>query len=180
MRKLIFLFLLFTVWPVFAQNAIPFCSKMTPRVYVRTQIGNPQYISQYSKMDFLKKEGRMMDENTLGLTVVRMDIKSKVLPSLQEQGGKICVSLSDVEVELYYPVFKVYIDKKYMPSSCEYRIIKEHEDYHVAVAQQAITFYKSDVERVVKNTLKNLSPKIVRSQNEIQPVVDQMGETIIN
>lgn len=180
MKRILVLFLCFIVCPVFAQKATGFCSNMAPRVYVRPRIGTPQYSSAYSKEEFLKKSGRPTDPNTLGLTVVEMSMNAKVSPSVQQRSGEICVGISKLEVELYFPTFKVYIDKKYPHSSCEYKIIKEHENYHVAVAQQALIFYKKDVEKAAYKALKGLSPRIVHSQSEIQAAVDSLSSPVFS
>ena len=71
MKKILLLLLLFLVSPVSAENAIPFCTSMTTKIRVRTKIGNPQYISLYSKEDFLKKAGVQASPYTLGLTVAK-------------------------------------------------------------------------------------------------------------
>lgn len=178
MKKILFLFLCFSVWPVFAQNAIPFCMSMTTRVHVKTHIGNPKYVTSYSREEFLKKTGRRQDERTLGLTAFHMAVDTKVTPSVEQQFEQICVSISDLDVNLYYPDLTIYIDKKYAPSSCEYQVIKDHENYHVAVAQRALTFYKKDVENVVYDTLRRMSSKIVYSKEEVQPTVARMSDTI--
>ena len=178
--KRMFLFLLcFSVWPVFAQNATPFCTSMTTRVHIQTHIGNPKYISSYSKSEFLKKEGRRFDPYTMGLTVAEMTMKTKATPSLEQNAGKICVGIADLDIELDYPNLTVYIDKKYAPSSCEYRVIKDHENYHVMVAQQALPFFRQDVEKVVSKTLKKMSPKIVYSPQEIQPAIDDLTNSVL-
>ena len=177
--KRLFVFLsCFIVLPVLAQNAIPFCTSMSTRITVRTKPGNPQYITQYSREDFLRKADAQYSPYTLGLTVVKPEVTVSVKPDLKELLGQICVALSDVEIEMSYPSMTVYIDKKYMPSSCEYRTIKEHEDYHVNVAQQALSFFRPDVERVVSQTVETFSPKIVFSRSEISPEVNKFASKI--
>ena len=180
MKKIILFYLCFIVLPVFAQNATPFCTGMTTRVHVKTLPGNPQYITTYSRSDFLKKAGGKFSPHTLGLTVAKLDITAAAKPEVSQQNGRYCVKLSDLEITMQYPSILVYIDKKYMPSSCEYRIIKEHEQYHVQVSQQALTFFKPDVERVVSEALNSLSPKVVSAQTEVQSALRQMTDSVLS
>ena len=180
MKKLLLFLFCYSVWPVLAQNAMPFCSSMTTQVHVQTSIGNPKYISLYSKKEFLKKNNRKFDPHTLGLTVVEMGVEMQAKPSVTERAGQFCVGLADVDIKLYYPVLTVYIDKKYEPSSCEYQIIKSHENYHVAVAQQAMSFYKKDVEQAAYKALERQMPKVVTSQQNIQATVNQLSDAILN
>ncbi|MBQ3695501.1 MAG: hypothetical protein II938_00820 [Alphaproteobacteria bacterium] len=178
MRKLLIFLFCFLVLPVFAQNATPFCTRMSTRIQVKTRPGNPKYVTQYSKEQFLKMTQANFSPYTLGLTVAKPDVTIEVKPKLTQQLEQICVTLSDVTIEMNYPTLLVYIDKKYVPSSCEYQTIKEHEDYHVAVASQALAFFKKDVEKVVTDTVMNLSPKIVYNRGEIKPAVSKYTATI--
>ena len=180
MKKLFLLIFCFLVSPVLAQNAMPFCTAMTTRVHVRTHPGNPQYITQYSKEDFLKKTNSTLSPYTLGLTVSKLDVILNTKPQINELLGQICVSLDDVDIEMTYPSMTVYIDKKYQPSSCEYKTIKEHENYHVAVAQQALTFFRPDIEKAAMQAISKLAPKIVYSQTEVAPVVEKFHRAINN
>ena len=180
MKKIILFCLCLLVSPVFAKNTIPFCTKLSARVYFRTHLGTPKYITNYSREDFLRKTETKYSPYTLGLTVVKPDITISVKPEITRLLDQTCVGLSQVEIEMGYSSMTVYIDKKYAPSSCEYRTIKEHEDYHVNVAQQALTFFRPDVERVVSQAIANLSPKLVNSQEEIKSAVDKFAAQINN
>jgi len=179
MKKLLLFLYCFLVWPVFAQNAMPFCTSMTTRVHVRTHIGNPKYVTRYSKQEFLKKEGRPADPYTLGLTVAELAMNTKTTPSIEKRGAQICVGLSDLEVELDYPNLTVYIDKKYAPSSCEFKIIKDHENYHVMVVQQSLPFFRKDIEDALYKALKDLSPKIVKTNKDIQPTLEKLTDSLV-
>ena len=74
----------------------------------------------------------------------------------------------------------VYIDKKYKPSSCEFKVIKAHENYHVAVAQQAMTFFKPDVEAQVQKSLKKIKPKIVKNAIERDQALKEQFNQVMN
>jgi len=185
MKKLfLLLFSCCLVWPVFAQNAKPFCSSMDPKVTVRARFCNPKYNSQYSRAEFLKKanvaksDPHLLSERVTGLTVGSLDPTLRVAPSLERKSGQMCVTLKEIDVELSCPALTVYIDKKYAPSSCEYQVVRKHENYHVAVWQQAPTFFKKDVEKALHNVLKQMSPKIVHSQKEVDEAADQMRQTV--
>ena len=178
MKKLLLCFICLLVLPVFAQNTTPFCTKLSASVYFHTHPGTPKYMTNYSKEDFLRRAETKYSPYTLGLTVVKPDVTVSVKPEVTRELEQICVGLSQVDIDMSYPTMTVYIDKKYAPSSCEYRTIKEHEDYHVNVAQQALTFFRPDVERVVAKTISNMSPQIVHSQAEIQAVTEKFASQI--
>ena len=181
MRKILSLICCFAIVPVFAQNAIPFCTSMATRVNVRTPFCHPHYNSQYSRIEFVKKTNTLLSaDTTMGLTHGELGVKLQVKPSVEEKVGQICVGLQEVTVEFECPELTVYIDKKYATSSCEYKVIKEHENYHVAVFQQAQKFYKKDIEEAVYKAIERLSPKIVYTNKEVQPVVKKMHASVVN
>lgn len=180
MKRILFLFTLLSVLPVSAENATSFCSDFSTKIHIHTTIGNPQYISQYSKEDFLKKAGVQTSAYTLGLTVAKPNASVSATPAVHELAGQYCVGIEEVDVEIGYESLIVYIDKKYAPSSCEYQTIKEHENYHVLVAQQAIPFFRPDIERVIAKSISNIPPTIVASHEEVKPLINQMVATILN
>ncbi len=174
MKKLLFLFTSLLALPVLAQSEASFCTTMNTRVLVRTQLGSPTYISQYSKEDFLAKANSNLSPYTLGLTISKLDVSLSSRPKITRLGTQFCAVLKDLEVNIGYPELTVYIDKKYPVSSCEYQTIKEHEDYHVLVAQQALSFFKPDIEKTIKNSLKKLSPQITNSKTEASKKANEM------
>ena len=178
MKKLVWILSCLLVSPVFAENAIPFCIQMSTSIHVKTRPGNTKYVTQYSKEAFLRQAETPFSPHTLGLTVAKLDVHVETKPQLTQQWGQICVALSDVTVDMHYPSLVVYIDKKYPPSSCAYQVVKEHEDYHVAVAQEALSFFKDDVEKNVAKTVMQLAPKIVYTRTEIPSVVHKFNNAI--
>ena len=179
MKKILLFLLCFSVWPVFAQNAIPFCMSMTTEVKINTRVTTPKYNTFYSRSEFLRKAKQKPNSYTLGLTVFEMAVDTKTIPALEERFGQICVGISELDIDLYYPDITVYIDKKYNPSSCEYQVIKDHENYHVRVAEKALPFFKKDVEKAATKALTRLSPKIVYSEEDVQPTLKRMAETVM-
>ena len=47
------------------------------------------------------------------------------------------------------------------------------------VVQQALPFFKKDVEDALYKALKNMSPKIVTAQKDVQPALEQMTDSLI-
>ena len=177
---------------VFAQNASAFCDSTNTRVYITTNPGNVKYITTRSKHDFIHSVSQPVSPNTLGLTVSHMNIKGEATPNVEVQGNQMCVSLGTLNLRMENDELTVYIDKKYKPSSCEYKVIKAHENYHVAVAQQAMTFFKPDVEAQVQKALKKVKPQIVSNaaerdkalkdqftqvMNDLKPVINHINQT---
>ena len=164
---------------LFIQNASAFCNLASTRVYITMNPGNVKYITTQSKRDFIKSAPHPVSPNTLGLTLTRLGITGKALPREEIQDGKICVSLKTLDFKMGYDELTVYIDKKYKPTSCEYKVIKNHENYHVAVAQQAMIFFKPDVEAQIQKSLQKIRPQIVKDEKERNEVIKQQFNQIM-
>ena len=108
---------------LFSQNASAFCDSASTRVYITMNPGNVKYITTQSKHDFIRSAPNPVSPNTLGLTVARLGITGDARPHIETQDGKMCVSLGTLNFKMGYDDLTVYIDKKYKPSSCEYKRI---------------------------------------------------------
>ncbi len=164
-----------------SQNASAFCDILNTRVNVITNQGNVQYITTKSRSEFLKDAKQPISPNTLGLTVSNLSISGSAKANMETLGKQICVSLGILNFKMGYEkgALKVYIDKKYRPGSCEYEVIREHEKYHVDVAQQAMLFFKPDIEKKIHQIVGKMHPKIVRSEKEIDPIIQEQLNQIM-
>ena len=189
MKRNLFLALLSLL---FAQNASAFCDSASTRVYITMNPGTVKYITTKSRHDFIHSSPHPVSPNTLGLTVAHLNITGDARPNVEVEDGKTCVSLGTLNFKMGYDDLTVYIDKKYKPNSCEYQVIKNHENYHVAVAQQAMTFFKPDVEAQIQKSLQKIKPQIVKDakerdevlknqfnqvMNELRPLIDHINKT---
>ncbi len=138
-----------------------------------------KYNNRLSRQEFLAKHPGHNSETTVGLTVARFDLDGRGIPMLKQQGMKACVGLEEIKLTMGYDTLEVYIDKKYKPGSCEYRVTKDHENYHVRVFQQAMKFFKPDVEKALKKAVQKLSPVVVSSQAEVDAVIQNQFEQVM-
>jgi len=136
---------------------------------VETKTGTVRYQTHLSRDEFLRKAPVKMSPNTLGMTVSSLGIQGNATPEVQYVAqNSYCVQIKDMRLTLGYDVIDVYIDKKYHPGSCEYEVVKEHENYHVRVSQEAMMFFKSDIETALKKALSKLKPVYVSSERDAQ------------
>ena len=177
-QKIFFLLPLLSVF--FIQNASAFCNSSSTHVYITTNPGNVKYITTLSRRDFMSRSGQDVSPNTLGLTVARLSVSGSYTAAQEEEGNLLCASLESINLRMGYEDLTVYIDKKYSPTSCEYKVIKEHEKYHVAVAQQAAIFFKPDIEKKIQESLKKIKPQIVRTESEKKRVVKAQFDQVVS
>ena len=179
-QKIVFLSLLLSL--LFSQNASAFCNSVSTRVYVTMNPGNVKYITTRSRDDFIRNihTKHRISPNTLGLTVANLTIKGEARPRVDRENNQICVSIDSLSFKMGYDDLTVYIDKKYKPSTCEYKVIKAHENYHVKVAQQGMIFFKPDIERQIQKSLEKIRPQIVTSEAEKEKVLEGQFQQIMD
>ena len=164
---------------LFVQNASAFCDSVSTRVYITTNPGNVKYVTTRSKHDFIHSSPYPVSPNTLGLTISRLGATYDALPNVEVSGDMMCISIKELTVKMGYDELIVYIDKKYKPSSCEYKVIKAHEKQHVKIAQQAMVFFKPDLEKQIQKALQKVKPQIVPTSKKVDEVLnDQLKQLI--
>ena len=174
-------------------NANAFCRQITPYTSVSAKSGHVRYITHLSRNEFLRKAPTKMSPNTLGMTVSKLGISGSAEPDIQQNGITACVQIGRMKIDIGYETLDVYIDKKYKPGTCEYEVVKEHENYHVRVSQEAMSFFKPDIEDALKKAVARVKPVEVRSQKEaervfqnqfnqvmreVQPLIDHINKKI--
>lgn len=156
------------------------CTYTAPYVVVNAGTGKVEYITNLSREEFLEKEKQTsMSENTLGLTVSKLTTTYKATPLLRKKGNKACISIKKIVFTLEPEYIRVYIDSKYKRNSCEYKVIKEHEKFHVDVTQQAINFFKKDIELAIKKAAKKIRPEYVYSSERASNILHKQANQII-
>lgn len=156
------------------------CVKYPIDFVVKTDIGKVVYDTRYSRQEFAKITKSNVSPHTVGLTVTSApQPQIKITPQVKQTGNTACVQLSFIEFIIKYDTITVYIDKKYPKNSCNYKVTKEHEDYHVSVFQQALQFFKPDIEKALKKAIQELKAEKVYSQEQANSVVLQQRNHIL-
>ncbi len=102
----------------------------------------------------------------LGLTLselrAEMRISTRAYPAGQ---GRYCVVPASVDIDLGYPKFTIYVDRRYRRGSCEYRAISEHEEQHVAIYQNRLDRLISWIQKRMALEISRMAPVIAASPN---------------
>ena len=175
MRKIYIAFL--TAAMILTSNtANAYCTNVKPIVTVKSNQGRIKYITNMARQSFIQKYSA--SPNTLGLTVAELKVNMTGEPRIRQSSRETCVSLKEVSFEIGYDDILVYIDKNYKPGMCQYRVVKDHENYHVAVHRQAMTFFKKDIENAIRKSIAKLKPQAVTSSAQAQEVVNRQFQQI--
>ena len=100
----------------------------------------------------------------LGLTLSELRIEMRISTRAYPTGrGRYCAVPDRVSINLGYPQFTIYIDRRYRRGSCEYRAISEHEELHVAIYRQQLDRLISWVRGRMAREISRLAPVIAVS-----------------
>jgi hypothetical protein len=98
----------------------------------------------------------------LGLT--QTDFKYSLETSVKytkTAGGRYCAYPVSFELNIGYADFIVYIDRKYLPGSCEYRAILKHENSHITIYRRYLEHYLPYIKKQVRAAAIGVRPVIV-------------------
>ena len=113
-------------------------NKPSGKLNIRFNYGKVSYINNKSNSQFPQKPY----STVMGLTVSDLKRQSSANTQIEsDEHNNFCVYINELNVEVGYPKIDVYIDKKYRPGSCNYNVVKDHENYHVRVQQEGLKFF---------------------------------------
>ncbi len=116
---------------------------------------------------------------TIGLTLANFGHRSTFeVRGLEDRNGARACVRPQVSVELFLKPLTVYVAREYSDDPCRSRVIREHEERHVAVytayAAEAAQQLRSDLERAI-----GTQPHFASSITEAQRTIDRkLGGTL--
>ena len=175
-----------------------------PKITINFPIPQVKYITNLTPKQFCAKLGQpeCHTENssifcTKGVTVPpvisSLQLILKAQPIIYKRKTYTCPTAIDIIVKYQEPTINVYLSSEYAKSSCAYRVIKEHENYHVEIFKQSIPFYKPQIHKYLiqeanqlpaysprtSKDVQNIANKYVRILSQkLQPVQQYINDTI--
>ena len=184
MLKVFFIVGIFLFCPVFVRAECPsYDSKIDIRVI--KDYGKLVYDHTKSSDEFYKVAGSGFGSHTRGLTIADFNLSVRADASNYTYDDKEnCVYLDAVDLEMSYNQILVLIDKRYKKSSCEYKVILDHENKHVAVHKKSLDYYAPYIIGAMEKALYNLEPMPVRSgkkkdvEEAVNTIIDDLMDKI--
>ena len=122
--------------------------------------------------------------NAIGITYAEVALSlSASTRSMPRQRGGYCVYLEEVRANFGFEKFEVYIGREYLPGTCEYRTILDHENEHVAINNAVVREYGPRIRRSIEQQLSMMPPLFAPSvdtgarravqelQQRVEPVI---------
>ena len=186
MRKILFSLVLFSF--TFGGNYAKadryddFCSASRSQVPVNLNInyGEVEYLHDLKHSSFARYLRREMDmkaklaQTVRGLTVAEASFGIQGNAEVTKMGNRYCVRLANVDVTFGYSRIVVLIDKKYKEKSCEYKVIKEHEDTHVYLNRQVLTEFAPRIKQKVNEVAASIPPRVEYTKVRAEKALSEM------
>lgn len=143
-----------------------------PRVRVHHDLGHAELGERWVHGE----EGRL-----LGFTSSRVEIESRAEYGALRVGNRYCFWVDSITVMLRCRPFDVYVAREYDVGSCPYKAILDHEQEHVALAEQYLEAYAPRFRAALASPLipKAFSPLLVESPEEAQRNTQEMIELLL-
>ncbi len=134
----------------------------------------------------------------LGLTLAQIGIRpsaSFVIRALRS--GRFCAFPQSITVEIGYPEFTIWVDRRYRRGTCEYQAILDHEQDHIRIYREQLRLFidgfRQKIARLIRqqrptfaasadyavDQVKNqLFGRILPLRGELQRIADQANSAI--
>ena len=127
-------------------------------------VGDTIYTGERSRAAITALAGKGGGLTTLGLTQNSTEVR--IIPqiwSFNLGGGRSCAGLGRVEAS--WRITKLFVDiaSEYAPGGCNYRVIRDHESQHVAIAHATFNEWAPRIERALKDEAGRITPRIVKA-----------------
>lgn len=165
MRRSLSVLLLIIASPVWAEECPPARAFVPDKVVtLSTGVGDTVYTGERSRNVISALSGKGGGMTTLGLTQNSTEVR--IIPqvwSFNLGGGRYCAGLGRVEAS--WRITKLFVDiaSEYPPGGCNYRVIRDHENQHVAFAHAAFQDWAPRIKSALQNAAAGIGPRITKA-----------------
>ncbi len=181
------LFCLVLGW-VLAQGAWSQTSAPAPLIHFTSSIAPVRYIHDHNtaQIGALRHQRfHFKGMHTPGLTLADEELKSDFRMETQHRPGSRVYQVwaTQINVDFSYTRMDVYISSQYGEGSCPYRVVRDHENQHVAINTATLEKYKGLMEGALltyPNFPTHDHPWKVTSRSKAGPELKKMILGVIN
>ena len=159
--------------PAFAASAAAPCAPLRTPITLdfTTQAPGPVYNNRLTVAgirNLFATRGAPVGERhqkALGVTYVETVLGLQAATRIKPEGRGFCVYLDKVSADFGWERMEVYVAAEYKPGSCEYRMILDHENQHVAINRGALKDSAPRVRAALEAILRDQGPLYVTNPN---------------
>jgi len=99
-----------------------------------------------------------------GVTSTDPDLRYRFLPGYWRSGSQYCFGVKELTLNFGFKSQTVYIPRIYDRHSCEYKVVKAHEDRHVKINQEGLKIYAAKAKKILAQKLSKSAVAVVNSE----------------
>jgi hypothetical protein len=158
--------------PAYAQACPPGGATVPQRIVTFSSwMAEPTYTSEEGRARITALSGLTRPDSkefTTGLTRTTNNLELRVQGWQIDLGqGKRCMGLARVEAVWKITEIKVNIAREYPPGGCQYRVIRTHEDEHVAISRDTFRRWTPQAESVLHRVAAQIPPRITTAGPDV-------------
>lgn len=107
----------------------------------------------------------------LGVTITSDHLAIQVRPVLLRRAdGRLCVWVTDVAARLGDPELDVYVAANYPEGTCEYDVVREHENQHVEINRSVVRAWGPRIGAQLRDFVARSFPMVAATTADVQKI----------
>lgn len=116
----------------------------------------------------------------LGVTVTSDQLALQLRPLvLRLADGQLCVWVTDVAARLGNPELDVYVAANYPEGTCEYNVVREHENQHVEINRGVIRAWGPRIGARLRELVAQSFPMVAASNADVQRLPKMLMDRLV-
>lgn len=153
--------------PVLADDCLAY--KLSPKISINTPDYNKEIVQPNTPMDLWH-----------GNVIATMIDKYDIITDVKDVNNGFCVILKAVDSIFGYNNFRVNIDIRHTPNTCEYNTILKHEEKHIKTYLDVINDFNSELKQSIFNAADSIMPVFVKTKQDINDAILLMNNELQN
>lgn len=113
-----------------------------------------------------------------GLSTVNVNFDIEVKTLAKPIGNfELCVVPTEIKIFLGFDKPTIYISKELEENSCEYTMVKRHEQVHHQINKKTLEYYLPLFKKAAIDIAKNLKPININDLNNVRPSIIEITNT---
>jgi hypothetical protein len=115
----------------------------------------------------------------LGVTITSDHLAMQVRPVVSRlANGRLCVWVTDVAARVGDPELDVYVAANYPEGTCEYNVVREHENQHVEINRSVIHAWGPRIGAQLRDSVGQSFPMVAAGNADIQRIPQMLMDSL--
>jgi hypothetical protein len=115
----------------------------------------------------------------LGVTITSDQLALQVRPLMMRRAdGRFCVWVTDVAARIGDPELDVYVAANYPEGTCEYNVVREHENQHVEINRSVVHAWGPQIGAKLREVVAQSFPMEAANNADVQRVPNMLMDRL--